>query len=209
MKPGDRINGKKGTYELIEALDRSYVFLARADGLYVVKGFAHPDIFEREAAAFRVIREAHPNIVRQREIIDGGYIILPYLRGEKLIERIRRDGPMPLETALGKFSEVCRGLAHLHSCGISHGDVSVDNIMLTPKAVLFDLDASDDDTGTDIDRAARTLHEMLTGRRIMDGLFEPACDPCLDSDILRIIENACTDEYKSIMDMWADLEDLA
>ncbi len=211
MRSGDVINGEKGIYELLEPFDRRYVFLAQSnDSLYVVKGFGSSNNdFEVEASAYRAIKEAHPNIVRPHEIIDNdGYIVLPYLRGETIDELIRRDGPMPLGCVLSIFESVCAALAHLHSYGISHGDVHTGNIMLTPSPILIDFGTSDDDKDGDIRGAAMTLYTMLRGRDLVYGPSGRVLDDHLDGDIANIIKNALTEEYESIEDMWIDLEEL-
>jgi serine/threonine-protein kinase len=89
--------------------------------------------FRREARALAKLR--HPHIVT---VIDTGedegtpFIVLEYIGGETLKERIRRDGPLPIGEAIAYTIEVARALEAAHQRGIVHRDVKSQNILLDP-----------------------------------------------------------------------------
>ena len=96
---------------------------------------AHADAlarFEREAQA--AARVAHKNVVAVSDfgVRDDGalYLVMEYLRGESLGDRLERDGRIPWAHAVAIARHVARGLAHAHERGIIHRDIKPDNIYL-------------------------------------------------------------------------------
>ena len=86
-------------------------------------------------------RLQHPHIV---SVYDSGEIervarpgvpilwfTMPYVEGESLRERLRREGAMRPEEALRIGREVARGLEYAHEHGVIHRDVKPENILLT------------------------------------------------------------------------------
>lgn len=207
MKPGDRITGKKHTYQLIELLvGYGQVYLADTDGengsTYVIKGFVSSDWFDAEARVHRTITEPHPNLIQYEEIIDKTHVILPYLRGKTLGDTIILKGGFSFDKSLAILSGICAGLEHMHNYGLVHCDVHPWNIMLTPAPVLFDFDCSRSiktiPLEKDIRFAAAILENMLGSRQVMR-------NPSLE----RIIERAKKDShYQSITTFLHDLQEL-
>ena len=58
------------------------------------------------------------------------YYVMPYVEGESLRDRLRRDGPLPLSDALRIASEVADALSFAHSRGVIHRDIKPENILL-------------------------------------------------------------------------------
>jgi serine/threonine-protein kinase len=111
---------------------------------------SHLERFRREARA--VAQLNHPHIVT---VIDAGewapedqdtptpgaevatrwvgtpFIVLEYVAGETLKELIRRDGPLPVPTALAYAIEIARALGAAHAHGIVHRDVKPQNVLLS------------------------------------------------------------------------------
>jgi serine/threonine protein kinase len=89
------------------------------------------DRFAREARALASL--SHPNIVR---IFDSGefqgspYIVMEYIRGETLGEKIKRQAAMTLAQKLKAMVELCDGLAQAHDAGIVHRDIKPANLMV-------------------------------------------------------------------------------
>jgi serine/threonine protein kinase len=106
--------------------------------------------FRREARA--VAQLSHPHIVG---VIDAGeddgrpYIVLEYVEGETLKERIRRNGRLPIPEAVAYAIEIARALGAAHARHIVHRDVK-------PQNVLIDQEGSAKVTDFGI---ARTLEE--------------------------------------------------
>ena len=88
--------------------------------------------FEREARA--VASLAHPNIT---QLYDYGesegrpYMVLEYVPGGTLEERLRAKAPLPDDETFAIAAGVAAGLAHAHARGVVHRD-------LKPANVLFD-----------------------------------------------------------------------
>jgi eukaryotic-like serine/threonine-protein kinase len=59
------------------------------------------------------------------------YMFLEYLPGGNLLELLKTQGKIPIAQAIKLTSGICEGLARLHSKGIVHRDVKMENILLT------------------------------------------------------------------------------
>lgn len=92
--------------------------------------------FQREAEALK--RLDHPGIVRLRDAFrdaDFEYIVMEYVYGGSLFDRLNREGRLPLRAAIGIAAQLAQALDHAHARGIVHRDVKPSNIMLTPDGV--------------------------------------------------------------------------
>jgi serine/threonine protein kinase len=88
--------------------------------------------FEKEYNAAKALN--HPNIVEALEqgISDGQpYLVMEYVDGESLGERLERQGRLPPDEALRIIRLAAQGLTRAHQQGLIHRDVKPDNIMLT------------------------------------------------------------------------------
>ncbi len=77
---------------------------------------------------------SHPHIVPlfAADEADGIlYYVMEYVEGESLKERLKREGPLPLEEALRIAGEVGDALQYAHERGIIHRDVKPANILLS------------------------------------------------------------------------------
>src|SRR5690348_9321709 len=89
--------------------------------------------FLREARAAAQIR--HPNVAlvtHYGEQHGECFYVMELVEGETLEARVRRDGPLPLELALGVIKQVASALAAAEKCGVVHRDIKPSNIMLEP-----------------------------------------------------------------------------
>jgi TolB-like protein/thioredoxin-like negative regulator of GroEL len=92
--------------------------------------------FRREIAT--AARLQHPHICT---VYDSGeteglpWFTMPYVRGESLRERLRREGRLPVEEALRITREAAQALAYAHREGVIHRDVKPENILLTEDGV--------------------------------------------------------------------------
>ncbi|HJS47049.1 MAG TPA: serine/threonine-protein kinase, partial [Gemmatimonadales bacterium] len=79
-------------------------------------------------------RLQHPHIA---PVYDSGaaggilYYVMPFVEGESLRERLRRDGALPLAEAQRLLQEVASALAYAHQQGIVHRDIKPENILLS------------------------------------------------------------------------------
>jgi hypothetical protein len=89
-------------------------------------------------------RLTHPNIVPVYAMGERGgfvYIVMAYVEGITLGERIRTRGPLLPGQAARMLREVSWALAYAHAAGIVHRDVSAENIVLergTDRAIVMD-----------------------------------------------------------------------
>ncbi len=55
---------------------------------------------------------------------------MPYVAGESLRDRLRRDSQLPVRDAIRIAQEVAHGLAYAHTEDIVHRDIKPENILL-------------------------------------------------------------------------------
>ena len=100
------------------------------------------DDFLREAQT--AARLTHPNIVpvyAAGERAGYAYIVMAFVDGITLGERLRTRGPLLPGQAARLLREVSWALAYAHAAGIVHRDVSAENILLergTDRAIVMD-----------------------------------------------------------------------
>ena len=93
--------------------------------------------FRGEARALAKMK--NPNIVvvhALRQTDFGLYIVMEFVDGNTLAQRIEENGPIPLKTVLEVFRQLLSALDHAHKLGIIHRDLKPSNIMLTPDGVV-------------------------------------------------------------------------
>ena len=115
---------------------------ARLAGRYAIKVLLLKPLLGSEAVA-QFTREAritsllqHPNIVQvidHNTTADGTeYLVMEYLVGESLAQRLVREAPLALDAVVGIVDQIAAGLAAAHAAGIVHRDLKPDNIFLVP-----------------------------------------------------------------------------
>ncbi|MCZ6916768.1 MAG: protein kinase [Gemmatimonadetes bacterium] len=96
--------------------------------------------FEAQTAA----RLNHTNIVPIYFV--GGeerlpLYVMPLVEGESLRDRLKREGQLPIDVALGIAKDIASALDFAHGAGVVHRDVKPDNILLefsTGRSLLMD-----------------------------------------------------------------------
>ncbi|HBP19537.1 MAG TPA: hypothetical protein DEA08_17325, partial [Planctomycetes bacterium] len=86
--------------------------------------------FAREAEA--LARLDHPHVVKiHHQGTERGqpYLVLDYVAGESLAERLKR-GPLPAREAVELMVRLTRGVAHAHQQGILHRDIKPENVLV-------------------------------------------------------------------------------
>ncbi len=134
----------EGRYKIEEPLGvggSSQVYLARDKALNrdvalkVLDAPAAADgdtrrMFVKEARALAQL--SHPNIVAVYDVgeVDGSpFIVMEYLAGGSLKQKIEGTGPLNAGEAVRVAIEVANGLAFAHSKGIIHADLKPSNIL--------------------------------------------------------------------------------
>lgn len=129
--------------------------------------------FLSEAKALAAV--SHPNIVQVYDFgssADGPYLIMEYVEGESLLERVKRSA-IPVTEAVGIVSQLCDGLNKAHGLGIIHRDIKPANVLLTsdgtPKLSDFGLaKAESDDAGVTINGAVLGTIDFMSPEQRRD-----------------------------------------
>jgi serine/threonine protein kinase len=89
--------------------------------------------FLREARAAQEVHHKHlVRVLEAGEAEGRQYLVMRYVPGRSLEERIAVDGPLGLDELLRMVAHVGAGLDSLHQAGIVHRDIKASNIMLEP-----------------------------------------------------------------------------
>ena len=134
-----------GPYEVIERVGRGgmgEVFRAvdpALDRVVALKILA-PALADNPEARRRFLREAraaaavcHEHVVTIHAVDDSGdlpYLIMQFVAGRSLQEKIDREGPLGLKEILRIGMQVASGLAAAHAQGLVHRDIKPANILL-------------------------------------------------------------------------------
>ena len=102
----------------------------------------------------KFIREAqmiagldNPHIIKIHDIFEENgtaYYVMPFLNGGSLADKVKQNGPMPEQEALGCIKQIGDALDYLHKKNILHLDVKPSNVLLNVAggAVLIDFGIS-------------------------------------------------------------------
>ncbi|MBC9246829.1 serine/threonine protein kinase [Paracoccus sp. 11-3] len=156
VEPGTLINNNYRIIELIsaggmgEVYRAANVFTGDFVAVKVILGNLANDetvlnMFRREARVLVQLR--HDAIVRYHNfVLDGGLqrycLIMEYVEGRHLGTRVKNYGPLPDQAILALIRRLASGLARAHASGVTHRDLSPDNVILrddrVEEAVLID-----------------------------------------------------------------------
>ncbi|MBA2340398.1 MAG: serine/threonine protein kinase [Pyrinomonadaceae bacterium] len=93
--------------------------------------------FMREARTMARLRHPRAAIIFDAGRLEDGrpFIVMEYVEGETLAERIAREGRFTPEAAVKIAVEICDVLAEAHRLGIVHRDLKPSNIMMGERGV--------------------------------------------------------------------------
>src|SRR5688500_16634706 len=170
------VAGLAGRYTLERELGRggmATVFLARdlKHDRSVALKLLHPELavalgperFQREIRL--AARLQHPHILT---VLDSGeavgrlWFTMPFVEGESLRDRLRRERQLPVDAALRIATEAARALEYAHRHGVIHRDIKPENLLLTADGSTLVADFG-------IARALRGGDERLTSTGLAVG----------------------------------------
>ncbi len=142
--------GQLGPYEISDVIGQGgmgVVFKGTDPSLkrpVAIKVLAPGLAFNKSARA-RFVREAqsqaavnHPNLVTIYEVSELSddelpFLVMEFVQGESLQERIKRDGPLSIEDTARYGAEIAAGLAAAHEAGVIHRDIKPANVLIDAK----------------------------------------------------------------------------
>jgi serine/threonine protein kinase len=137
------ILGQGGMGSVYRAIDENLgVEVAVKDNLFTTDEYARQ--FRREAIILANLR--HPNLPRVTDhfIIpgQGQYLVMDYIEGEDLRQRMERVGILPEEEVIVIGAAVCDALSYLGSRKppVIHRDLKPGNVKITPQGEIFLVD---------------------------------------------------------------------
>ena len=96
---------------------------------------------ERFGSEIRTIAHLkHPHIL---PLFDSGsadgflFYVMPFIEGESLRDRIRRDQTLPIADVVKILRELADALAYAHAAGVIHRDVKPDNVLTSGRHVFL------------------------------------------------------------------------
>jgi hypothetical protein len=97
--------------------------------------------FQQEAMV--LARLNHPHLVRVTDFFEergNTYLVMDFVKGESLADRITGQGPLPEWQVLAWGGQLLGALAYCHAQGVIHRDIKPQNVIIRPdgQAVLVD-----------------------------------------------------------------------
>lgn len=161
--------GHGGMGSIFRAVDENLgVEVAVKENLFTIDDYARQ--FRREATILASLR--HPNLPRVSDHFsiedEGQYLIMDYIEGEDLQERLERIGPIEEEEVVFIGAAICDALSYMHSRDsvVLHRDIKPANVRITPSGGVYLVDFG----------LAKVMHgdqTTTTGARAMTMGFSP------------------------------------
>lgn len=128
---------------IFRAVDENLgVEVAVKENLFTIDDYARQ--FRREATILASLR--HPNLPRVSDHFSiedqGQYLIMDYIEGEDLQERLERLGPIDEEEVVFVGAAICDALSYMHSRDpvVLHRDIKPANVRITPNGGVYLVD---------------------------------------------------------------------
>src|SRR5262249_45143491 len=88
--------------------------------------------FQREARIASQLSDPHIVVVHDfgLDAAHGPFLVMEYLHGTSLRERIKEQGPLPYRAGVQLSAQLLLALIHAHEKGIVHRDIKPDNVFL-------------------------------------------------------------------------------
>ncbi|TDL19019.1 kinase-like protein [Rickenella mellea] len=86
--------------------------------------------FARELRFFQNVKR-HANIVRFLAVVDDMGLLIEHIHGDELATRLYRQPDIPLGLKTRWVNQMIDALCHIHSFSLSHGTISLTNVLVT------------------------------------------------------------------------------
>ena len=122
--------GYSTVFEAIQEDIGAPVALKILEGAYDARGRSR---FERECQSMGRLRDERGVVSVYRATYTSDQhpvIVMAYLPGGSLADRVKADGPMAVDDVMAVAHEICAALTAAHASGIYHRDIKPENILL-------------------------------------------------------------------------------
>jgi serine/threonine protein kinase len=163
------ILGQGGMGSVYRAVDENLgVEVALKENLFTTDEYARQ--FRREAVILATLRHAHLTRVTDHFVIEGQgqYLVMDYIEGEDLRQRMDRLGVINDEEAILIGAAICDALSYLHSRNppVVHRDIKPGNVKITPQGQIFLVDFG-------LAKLIQSGQSTTTGARAMTPGYSP------------------------------------
>jgi serine/threonine protein kinase len=163
------ILGQGGMAAVYRAIDDNLgVEVAVKENLFTTEEYARQ--FRREAVILANLRHSNLPRVTDHFVIEqqGQYLVMDYIEGEDLRQRIDRLGPLDGEEVIILGAAICDALAYMHTCRppVLHRDIKPGNVKITPEGQIFLVDFG-------LAKVLQGSMETTTGARAMTPGYSP------------------------------------
>nr|WQM43603.1 testis-specific serine kinase 4 [Eurycea tynerensis] len=131
----------------------------------------------REVQVMKTLRHRHIiNFYQAIETTSRVYLVLELAPSGDAVERLQKVGPLP-ECLAGKwFAQLARGMAYIHSKGIVHRDLKLENLLLDKKSNIKISDFGFAKVATQLAMVLATYTARATSARLT-AAATPMCAP--------------------------------
>jgi len=163
------ILGQGGMGSIYRAIDENLgVEVAVKENLFTTDEYARQ--FRREAVILANLRQTNLPRVSDHFVIDGQgqYLVMDYIEGEDLRERMDRLKVIPEEEILVIGSGLCDALTYMHTRKppVLHRDIKPGNVKITPQGQIFLVDFG-------LAKVMQAGQQTSTGARAMTPGYSP------------------------------------
>ncbi|KAK4268920.1 hypothetical protein QN277_022147 [Acacia crassicarpa] len=119
-------NVETGQHVAIKILDRNHVLRHKM-----------VEQLKREISTMKLIK--HPNVVNIFEVMASKtkiYIVLEFVKGGELFDKIANDGKLKENEARQYFQQLINAVDYCHSRGVFHRDLKPENLLLDTNGIL-------------------------------------------------------------------------